>query len=132
MLSAGHKIGFSASNPKNGSVAQTVTFQNVTTNAGNLYNSASGKLTCSVPGLYYFSLTIVKMDNADHAWCYIRKNGQQMVQAGLSGLVGGWVGATNSVILHLQQGDVVDVGGCSPANTMFSDTTFTGFLVELD
>ena len=58
-----------------------------------------------------------------------------MVQSGISGVYG-WLGATNSVILHLQQGDLVDVGGCSAANspnsTMFTDSSFTGFLVKVD
>lgn len=129
----GNITGFTATKPKDGPSLGTINFQSLLSNTGNHYSLTTGKFTCGVDGVYFFSVTIVKESTADHAWCYIRKNGQNLVQAGVQredSWNTGWYGATNSAILHLQSGDIVDLGGCSPANTTYSDSTFTGFLIK--
>ena len=45
-------------------------------------------------------------------------------------------GVSNSVILHLVHGDIVELGGCSDIGTFYADaygqTSFSGFLLQED
>ena len=127
---------FTATAPKDGPVSGMILFKKFTyehSTTRDHYNLATGKFLCGLDGYYFFSLSVIKVDTADHAWCYIRKNGTNMVQIGVDpppASDSGFYTATNSVILHLRQGDTVDLGGCSPADTMYLDTAFTGFLLK--
>ena len=45
---------------------------------------------------------------------------------------GGLYESSNSVILHLDRGDRIDLGSCTKANTMYYWTSFSGFLLRAD
>ena len=129
-------MAFTATAPISGPVSGSLSFNasvSYQSNTGGHFNLTTGQFTSSIEGLFYFSLTIIKEPMADHAWCYIRKGGVNQVQAGTDPPTNaelGYYTASNVVVLHLQSGDIVDLGDCSPANTMFTDTTFTGFLLK--
>ena len=43
----------------------------------------------------------------------------------------GYLEATGSAVVHLVSGDIVDIA-CTPANTILTYTSFTGFLLQPD
>ena len=71
----------------------------------------------------------------DFVRCYIQRNGTNEIVAfnnphhqSDTGLYE----ASNSVTFHLAKGDFVSVGGCTPSNTFFEYSSFSGFLVRAD
>ena len=103
------------------------------TNVGNGYDKTSGQFTCPVAGLYHFALVIYKTAYADVASCFIRHKQSNRVEAYSSPpMPGGYFEASTSVVLHLKQGDTVDLAGCTSASNMEWLTTFSGFLINAD
>ena len=127
---------FSASKPVQGSTADSIRFTALYTNNGSHYNTSTGEFTCQYPGLYYFTLNIMKGYASKIAYCIIRKNGSSMlwVYSDTGVTNNGYYSVTNSIILHLMHGDIVNVGGCTPIATINGDvyTTFSGFLIQAD
>ena len=100
---------------------------------GNGYDKTSGQFTCPVAGLYHFALVIYKTAYADAASCFIRHKQSNLVEAFSSPpMPGGYFEASTSAVLHLKQGDTVDLAGCTSASNMEWLTTFSGFLINAD
>ena len=81
----------------------------------------------------------MKKVGIDYAQCFLQKNGSDIVVVFTnpdSDSDGGYYGSTNSVILHLVNGDRVNLARCTTPDTMHIDsnwfTTFSGFLVKAD
>ena len=115
----------------------TARFADVVTNIGGQYSTSTGKFTCQLPGIYVFTLHILKSYSTTQAFCKIRKNGSPIVVAHTVDPQGvGYYSTSNSAVLHLVNGDSVDVGECTSDSTIydFSDyaTTFSGFLLQYD
>ena len=135
---SGYEIAFTATQPHFGS-SHDMTFSKVLTNIENRYNNITGEFTCNRPGLYYFSLSLSKARTSgrvyDRIWCHIRKNGNDMIRAWLDPTDdttddGGYE-ASNFLLLHLNVGDIVDVGNCQRDTPAYgTDSSFTGFLVN--
>ena len=135
---SGFEIGFTASQPRTISSA-TMIFSNVITNTENLYNNITGEFTCNRPGLYYFALSLSKARTSgrvyDQISCHIRKNRNNMIRAWLDPTddttdAGGYE-TSNFLLLHLNVGDIVDVGNCQHDTPAYgADSSFTGFLVD--
>ena len=130
---------FTVSHPVDGPTLGTIRFINVITNIGGHYSTSTGVFTCQYPGLYYFVLHIMKKDGRDYARCGMRINGSNIVfvlTAPDSDSDGGYYGSTNSVMLHLVNGDRVNLASCTTPDTMYINynwfTTFSGFLVKAD
>ena len=99
------------------------------------YNITSGTFTCSINGVYFFVLTMYKYSIADFAYCNIRHNGTDVVEAYSNPNVKGDYGfysASTTLYIHLESGDTIDLGHCTAAGTLEYRTTFTGFLVNAD
>ena len=131
------KAAFTVTHAAARTTSGTIRFTNVITNIGEHYNSSSGDFTCQHPGIYVFLLHIWKASGEENAYCYIRKNGTNTIQAQsavMSSIASSYDGVSNSVILHLVQGDIVDLGDCSYIGTFYpySNTSFSGFLLQKD
>ena len=138
----GSQAAFTAWKPTEGPASGTLTFSTVLTNIGGQYSATTGKFTCKHPGLYYFSLSLSKKrtstrGEADQVFCYIRHNGVNKIRAYTdpkddSTDEGGYE-AGNSIILHLNAGDTVDLGSCYTKYTAYgSHSSFSGFLLHHD
>ena len=77
----------------------------------------------------------MKNSGVYRAQCSIKKQGVSLItaqtnlQTALSYIVG-----SNSLILHLNAGEVVDISGCTNIDSIFTgtETSFTGFLLKAD
>ncbi|KAG9348260.1 hypothetical protein JZ751_001995, partial [Albula glossodonta] len=117
-------------------VAEAVRFDKVLLNDQGDYNAETGRFTCRVPGVYYFTV---------HATVYrsslqfdLMKNGH--IAASYFQFYGNWpkpVSLSGGSLLHLVPGDTVWVQmGLSEYSGLYSspktDSTFTGFLIYSD
>ena len=114
-------------------------FTSVKSNIGSGYASTTGVFTCKHPGLYYFSLSLIKQrasSKPNNVYCYIRKNGTYRIYTYINPgdryADYGSYGTSVSLVIHLAAGDQIDIGGCSPDGTIFSLSTFSGFLLKAD
>ena len=126
---------FTAVYPSDGSASGIIKLDTEITNIGSDYNKHSGQFISQHPGIYVFNLNIYKDFNANDAGCYIRQNGSGKVWTYSnphSSSDGGLYESSNSVILHLDRGERIDLGGCRKANTMYYWTSFSGFLLKAD
>ncbi|XP_060607291.1 uncharacterized protein LOC132759521 [Ruditapes philippinarum] len=76
-------VAFTVTQPKKGATSTSMSFTKVITNEGNAFDTSTGKFTCPVSGLYYFSLHIIKRRSPSigYAGCYIKLNGTDKVIA---------------------------------------------------
>ncbi|XP_060607285.1 heavy metal-binding protein HIP-like isoform X2 [Ruditapes philippinarum] len=129
---------FTVTTPKMGATSTSLSFTTVITNEGNAFDSSTGKFTCPVSGLYYFSIHIVKTrsSSVDYAGCSIYLNGSSKVRAytdpqdGTNGAEFGSYGVSTSVYFNLKVGDVVTIENCSGTipGAVDSWTSFSGYL----
>ena len=135
-LISGLQIGFSASG-NTSSRSLIVQFDSVKTNYGYRYSPITGKFTCSHPGLYYFSASLIKERNIPHFFgfvaCHIKRNSEF--------LLGTVIDPTNDdtdigtyetsafLTVHLSRGDQVYVKCYSSLDI---HSSFSGFLIQSD
>ncbi|XP_045172511.2 complement C1q-like protein 2 [Mercenaria mercenaria] len=134
----GDIVAFTVTSPSNGAATKSLAFTTVVTNEGESYDTSTGRFTCSINGLYYFSLHIIKKRSStiDVSGCHIYLNGSSKVKAyidpqdGSSGADAGSYGVSNSVYLKLKVGDVITVENCSggAAAAVESWSSFSGYL----
>jgi len=114
-----------------------IRFPTVVLNTGGDYSSTTGVFTCRVPGLYWFTASLMKVNGIDVNLiaCYIQLNGVPEI-----GLYGhpvddkdGYL-LTGSLALQLTRGDRVQVGNCVFADKIYNSfsTHFSGMLVRPD
>ena len=128
------KSAFTANTPAD-LPGSKITFQTFLTNIGGHYDTSSGRFTCQHPGIYLFSLNLLKNEDAPATACLIYLN--NFLKAGTNTNpqeTGGFTGGSNTILLHLLSGDVVHLGNCKSAGTMANDffTSFTGILLLAD
>jgi len=106
-----------------------VTFSFIQYNEGNDYNATTGVFTCRIPGVYWFSATLL---GSSDGVCYFLLNGSAKVYIGYPG--GNYDTGTASQVLRLRHGDRVQVGHCYKPYTLPSDSldSFSGVLVKAD
>ncbi|XP_060607289.1 uncharacterized protein LOC132759516 isoform X2 [Ruditapes philippinarum] len=133
----GNVVAFTVTSPKAGATSYSLSFAKVITNEGNGFDTSTGKFTCPVSGLYYFSLHIIKKrsSSVDYAGCSIKLNGSSKVTAYTnpqSGADYGNYGVSTSVYLKLKVGDVVMLDSCSSgiSTRVESQTSFSGHLEQ--
>ena len=131
----GVRSAFSVNGAMQGVTHGTIRFGRVVTNIGGHYNTSSGNFTCQHPGIYVFHLHLVKFEKQPYAWCNIRMNDADMMAIETSvnnDDTDSHIGSSNSVILNLLHGDIVNIGACSPLYTLHTglETSFSGFLLQ--
>ena len=106
--------------PQNGPSPGTLKFMNITTNIGRHYNETVREYA----GLNVFSIHLYKYPATfDYVECYIRKNGVEQMKVFNNPDTASDVGnydATGSVVLHLMQWDMVDLGASTSISAMDS------------
>ncbi|TWW62201.1 Complement C1q-like protein 4 C1q and tumor necrosis factor-related protein 11 [Takifugu flavidus] len=111
-------------------------FDDVVTNVGNYYEPSTGKFTCPLPGIYYFTYhVLMRGGDGTSMWADLKKNGQVRASAIAQDADQNYDYASNSVILHLDVGDEVCVqldGGKVHGGNTNKYSTFSGFLIYPD
>ncbi|XP_073503668.1 complement C1q-like protein 2 isoform X2 [Phyllobates terribilis] len=111
-------------------------FDDVVTNVGNHYDPSTGKFTCQVPGIYYFTYHILmRGGDGTSMWADLCKNGQVRASAIAQDADQNYDYASNSVVLHLDSGDEIYVkldGGKAHGGNNNKYSTFSGFILYPD
>ncbi|XP_056389619.1 complement C1q-like protein 2 isoform X2 [Hyla sarda] len=111
-------------------------FDDVVTNVGNHYDQSTGKFTCQVPGIYYFTYHILmRGGDGTSMWADLCKNGQVRASAIAQDADQNYDYASNSVVLHLDSGDEIYVkldGGKAHGGNNNKYSTFSGFILYPD
>ncbi|XP_015472464.1 complement C1q-like protein 4, partial [Parus major] len=71
------KIAFYAGLRKPHEGYEVLRFDDVVTNVGNYYEPSSGKFTCPLPGIYFFTYhVLMRGGDGTSMWADLMKNGQ--------------------------------------------------------
>ncbi|XP_051909248.1 complement C1q-like protein 2 [Hippocampus zosterae] len=115
---------------------EVLKFDDVITNLGNLYDPNSGKFTCQVSGIYYFTYhVLMRGGDGTSMWADLCKNGQVRASAIAQDADQNYDYASNSAVLHLDSGDEVYVkldGGKAHGGNNNKYSTFSGFILYPD
>uniref|UniRef100_A0A3Q0QUT1 Complement C1q like 2 n=1 Tax=Amphilophus citrinellus TaxID=61819 RepID=A0A3Q0QUT1_AMPCI len=132
----GAKIAFyvGLKNPHEG--YEVLRFDDIVTNLGNHYDPTTGKFTCQVSGIYYFTYhVLMRGGDGTSMWADLCKNGQVRASAIAQDADQNYDYASNSVVLHLDSGDEIYVkldGGKAHGGNNNKYSTFSGFLLYPD
>ncbi|XP_060776294.1 complement C1q-like protein 4 [Neoarius graeffei] len=130
------KIAFYAGLRKQHEGSEVLKFDDVVTNVGNYYEPTTGKFTCPLPGIYFFTYhVLMRGGDGTSMWADLKKNGQVRASAIAQDADQNYDYASNSVILHLDVGDEVCVqldGGKVHGGNTNKYSTFSGFLIYPD
>ncbi|KAJ8252782.1 hypothetical protein GJAV_G00205530 [Gymnothorax javanicus] len=132
----GTKIAFyvGLKNPHEG--YEVLKFDDVVTNLGNHYDPTTGKFTCQVSGIYFFTYhVLMRGGDGTSMWADLCKNGQVRASAIAQDADQNYDYASNSVVLHLDSGDEIYVkldGGKAHGGNNNKYSTFSGFILYPD
>ncbi|XP_057269968.1 complement C1q-like protein 4 [Pezoporus wallicus] len=130
------KIAFYAGLRKPHEGYEVLRFDDVVTNVGNYYEPSSGKFTCPLPGIYFFTYhVLMRGGDGTSMWADLMKNGQVRASAIAQDADQNYDYASNSVILHLDVGDEVFIkldGGKVHGGNTNKYSTFSGFIIYPD
>lgn len=130
-----NRIAFSASYMSSGS-AEDLIFSRVLVNYGNGYSSTTGRFTCTVPGLYFFSASLSKTQRVvEYVFCFIKINSQTRVGSiESSTITTAAYSLTITGTFNLNRNDYVNIGTCHGADTLETQdwSSFNGFLISAD
>ncbi|XP_029362798.1 complement C1q-like protein 2 isoform X2 [Echeneis naucrates] len=115
---------------------EVLRFDDVVTNIGNHYDPTTGKFTCQVSGIYYFTYhVLMRGGDGTSMWADLCKNGQVRASAIAQDADQNYDYASNSVVLQLESGDEIYVkldGGKAHGGNNNKYSTFSGFLLYPD
>ncbi|KAM6893685.1 complement C1q-like protein 2 [Xenentodon cancila] len=132
----GFRIAFyvGLKNPHEG--YEVLKFDDVITNLGNNYDTSTGKFTCHVSGIYFFTYhVLMRGGDGTSMWADLCKNGQVRASAIAQDADQNYDYASNSAVLHLDSGDEVYVkldGGKAHGGNNNKYSTFSGFILYPD
>ncbi|XP_030610004.1 complement C1q-like protein 2 [Archocentrus centrarchus] len=133
---SGFRIAFyvGLKNPHEG--YEVLKFDDVITNLGNHYDPSTGKFTCHVSGIYFFTYhVLMRGGDGTSMWADLCKNGQVRASAIAQDADQNYDYASNSAVLHLDSGDEVYVkldGGKAHGGNNNKYSTFSGFILYPD
>ncbi|XP_038076222.1 collagen alpha-1(VIII) chain-like [Patiria miniata] len=96
---------------------------------GTSFDLETGTFTCSVPGTYVFTFSVLKYSNGGYLYIHLVKNNYKVISTyGTSNQLGQLSG---SAVLVLQRGDSVYVtmSGRAQSGSNYHYTSFSGFLL---
>ncbi|XP_061082574.1 complement C1q-like protein 2 [Conger conger] len=115
---------------------EVLKFDDVVTNLGNHYDPSTGKFTCQVSGIYFFTYhVLMRGGDGTSMWADLCKNGQVRASAIAQDADQNYDYASNSVVLHLDSGDEIYVkldGGKAHGGNNNKYSTFSGFILYPD
>ncbi|XP_028836326.1 complement C1q-like protein 2 [Denticeps clupeoides] len=115
---------------------EVLRFDDVVTNLGNQYDPSTGKFTCQVSGIYFFTYhVLMRGGDGTSMWADLCKNGQVRASAIAQDADQNYDYASNSVVLHLDSGDEIYVkldGGKAHGGNNNKYSTFSGFILYPD
>ncbi|TWW80263.1 Complement C1q-like protein 2 C1q and tumor necrosis factor-related protein 10 [Takifugu flavidus] len=115
---------------------EVLRFDDIVTNLGNHYDPTTGKFTCQVSGIYFFTYhVLMRGGDGTSMWADLCKNGQVRASAIAQDADQNYDYASNSVVLHLDSGDEIYVkldGGKAHGGNNNKYSTFSGFLLYPD
>uniref|UniRef100_A0A8C7XH38 Complement component 1, q subcomponent-like 3a n=1 Tax=Oryzias sinensis TaxID=183150 RepID=A0A8C7XH38_9TELE len=130
------RIAFYAGLKKQHEGYEVLKFDDVVTNLGNHYDPASGRFTCSIPGIYFFTYhVLMRGGDGTSMWADLCKNNQVRASAIAQDADQNYDYASNSAVLHLEPGDEVYVkldGGKAHGGNNNKYSTFSGFIIYAD
>ncbi|KAG8004624.1 Complement C1q-like protein 2 [Nibea albiflora] len=132
----GFRIAFyvGLKNPHEG--YEVLKFDDVITNLGNHYDASTGKFTCHVSGIYFFTYhVLMRGGDGTSMWADLCKNGQVRASAIAQDADQNYDYASNSAVLHLDSGDEIYVkldGGKAHGGNNNKYSTFSGFILYPD
>ncbi|KAL4235051.1 hypothetical protein ACF0H5_006689 [Mactra antiquata] len=114
---------------------QNVIFNVVETNIGNAFNPHHGVFVAPLSGTYVFHVAVFAFYNSE-SWCKIVVNGINKVDAYAHGETGRHDMASQTLIVHLNQGDDVAIQSGRAGDNFYGDgnkwTSFSGFMLRSD
>ncbi|CAJ1087059.1 complement C1q-like protein 2 [Xyrichtys novacula] len=115
---------------------EVLKFDDVITNLGNHYDASTGKFTCHVSGIYFFTYhVLMRGGDGTSMWADLCKNGQVRASAIAQDADQNYDYASNSAVLHLDSGDEIFVkldGGKAHGGNNNKYSTFSGFILYPD
>ncbi|TNN56067.1 Complement C1q-like protein 2 [Liparis tanakae] len=137
----GYRIAFyvGLKNPHEG--YEVLKFDDVITNLGDHYDASTGKFTCHVSGIYFFTYhVLMRGGDGTSMWADLCKNGQVRVEKVRASAIAqdadqNYDYASNSAVLHLDSGDEIYVkldGGKAHGGNNNKYSTFSGFILYPD
>ncbi|XP_051543058.1 complement C1q-like protein 3 [Myxocyprinus asiaticus] len=130
------KIAFYAGLKKQHEGYELLKFDDVVTNLGNHYDPTTGKFTCSIPGIYFFTYhVLMRGGDGTSMWADLCKNNQVRASAIAQDADQNYDYASNSAVLHLEPGDEVYIkldGGKAHGGNNNKYSTFSGFIIYAD
>ncbi|XP_047468167.1 complement C1q-like protein 3 [Mugil cephalus] len=130
------KIAFYAGLKKQHEGYEVLKFDDVVTNLGNHYDPTSGKFTCSIPGIYFFTYhVLMRGGDGTSMWADLCKNNQVRASAIAQDADQNYDYASNSAVLHLEPGDEIYIkldGGKAHGGNNNKYSTFSGFIIYAD
>ena len=117
----------------NTSSSNPLRFRTVVSNTLNGYNATSGKFTCQIPGLYLFTMMIMRYNVfTGNSFCDINVNGSNsLIEAYAYGPSAAYPSSTNTLVRHLNKGDTVYLH-CVNVAYMSRYSSFSGVLIQPD
>ncbi|XP_022111961.1 collagen alpha-1(X) chain-like isoform X2 [Acanthaster planci] len=116
-----------------GNNLEVVIFNDVAVNIGSGYDSDTGVFTCSVPGLYFFTVNLLSRRTGLHSYAHLLKNGDN-VFAIADSHSGYHHQSSNSVILVLNVGDRIWLALYGNNKAIYGDSSrhssFSGFIIR--
>ena len=115
--------------------SSSIRFPNVYFNMGNDYNVTSGEFLCRIPGAYWFSVRLNKINKrANEVRCNMMVNGRAKIRFYTPNEDADHSSASATAGYHLSRDDRVNIGQCGGGEHVFSglETYFSGILVTPD
>ncbi|EOB04661.1 Complement C1q-like protein 3, partial [Anas platyrhynchos] len=134
------KIAFYAGLKRQHEGYEVLKFDDVVTNLGNHYDPTTGKFTCSIPGIYFFTYRAGRAGRAQPPRCQQPPAPGRLLRAVRASAIAqdadqNYDYASNSVVLHLEPGDEVYIkldGGKAHGGNNNKYSTFSGFIIYAD